>query len=190
MNLMELGERIGVHGFLHCNELEKLVDLAANRDVLEIGSFRGLSAWGMAISARSVLCVDTFAANSAGQQQMGHVTTLADFVESVSRFKNVRYFIGTSEAASNEALQPGENNTAAGSFVPHGQFDLIFLDAMHTYEDVKADIARWWPRVKAGGVMAFHDYGHWDFPGVKQAVDEVLGVPQNLLVTLAWFVKV
>src|SRR6186713_1466154 len=47
VNMLELAARIGVEGFLHCEELNKLIELAVNRDVLEVGSFRGLSAWGM-----------------------------------------------------------------------------------------------------------------------------------------------
>lgn len=175
-NLLEIAEDAGVKGFLHCAEFQQLIEMAAGRDVLEVGSFMGLSAYGMAWTAKSVQCVDTFRANSAGQTQMPHRTTLQAFDAAVARFNNVKRFVGSSaEAAGDAAVQ--------------GQFDLVFLDAMHTYEDVLLDIKRWWPRVRNGGIMAFHDYGHHDFPGVKQAVDEVLGVLQNVIVTLGWLVK-
>lgn len=174
MNLLELSEQIGIKGFLHCSELQRLVELAANRNVLEVGAFMGLSAWGMAITAKTVVSLDTFRANSAGQQQMAELTTLDDYVKAVSRFGNVRWHVGTSEQGA-----------AAGL----GDFDMIFLDAMHTYEDVKADIERWWPRVKSGGLMAFHDYGHDHFPGVKQAVDERFGELPNREITLGWIFK-
>lgn len=174
MNLLELSEQIGIKGFLHCSELQRLVELAANRNVLEVGAFMGLSAWGMAITAKSVVSLDTFRANSAGQQQMDELTTLDDYSRAVSRFQNVRWHIGTSEQGAAYGL---------------GDFDMIFLDAMHTYEDVKADIERWWPRVKSGGLMAFHDYGHDHFPGVKQAVDERFGELPNREITLGWIYK-
>lgn len=174
MNLLELSEQIGVKGFLHCAELQRLVELAANRNVLEVGAFMGLSAWGMAITAKSVVSLDTFRANSAGQQQMDELTTLDAYTKAVSRFGNVRWHVGTSEQGA-----------AAGL----GDFDMIFLDAMHTYEDVKADIERWWPRVLPGGLMAFHDYGHDHFPGVKQAVDERFGELPNREITLGWIFK-
>ena len=175
-NLLELSASASVQGFLHCDEFHQLIELAAGKDVLEVGSFMGLSAYGMAWTAKSVQCVDTFRANSAGQKQMDNHTTLAAFDKAVSRFNNVKRFVGTSEeAALNSAVQ--------------GQFDFVFLDAMHTYEDVKADIERWWPRVRSGGVMAFHDYGHHDFPGVKQAVDERFGPLQNVCITLGWLDK-
>lgn len=176
MNALERATRIGVEGFLHCAELEQLIDLACASDVLEVGSFKGLSAWGMASVARTVRAVDTFRANSAGQQQMQQMTTFTEFNAAISRFNNVAYFIGSSEDAAR--------------FL-HDDYDFIFLDAMHTYEDVKADIERWWPRVREGGTMAFHDYSHAAFPGVQQAVDEVFGPVKdnNLIVTLRWIHK-
>lgn len=176
MNLLERATAIGVEGFLHCEELEKLVDLACGKDVLEIGSFKGLSAWGMAAVAKRVTCVDTFCANSAGQQQMSAVTTRDDFEWAVRRFNNVFPLQSSSEMAAN----------SVGAF---NQFEMIFLDAMHTYEDVKADITRWLPKLTNGGLFVFHDYGHRDFPGVKQAVDERFGPLPNVLVTLGWLTK-
>lgn len=174
MNLLETAERIGVKGFLHCNEFEKLVELAENRDVLEIGAFMGLSAWGMALTAKTITSIDTFRANSAGQQQMSDITTLADYRKAVARYSNVTWYIGTSAEISRTL---------------HGEWDMIFLDAMHTYESVLDDIDRWWPRVKPGGIMVFHDYYHDHFPGVAQAVNERFGELPNRLVTLGWLSK-
>jgi len=178
MNLLTLTGKINVQGFLHEAEMEKLVELGINKDVLEVGSFMGLSAYCFAIAAKSVMCVDTFSANTAGQQQMETLQTLAAFDEAVARFANVKRFVGTSERA-------------AGFYGIPGQFDLVFLDAMHTYEDVKADIDRWWPRVRNGGMMAFHDYRHDHFPGVEKAVDEKFGpAPEGTTIgTLRWIEK-
>lgn len=133
----------------------------------------GLSAWGMALTAASVTSIDTFKANSAGQQQMEQITTLNDYLNAISRYRNVTYHIGASEGLS--PIMEGR------------LFDMVFLDAMHDYENVKADIERWWPKVIRGGIMAFHDYGHHDFPGVKRAVDERFGlITENVVITLAW----
>jgi len=51
--------------------------------------------------------------------------------------------------------------------------DLIFVDGDHEYEGCKMDIETWLPKLKTGGFMAGHDYGHERFPGVKKAVDEI-----------------
>ena len=51
------------------------------------------------------------------------------------------------------------------------QHDLVFIDALHDYENVTADLAAWWPKVRAGGVLAGHDFNH-KWPGVERAVAE------------------
>jgi Predicted O-methyltransferase len=179
MNLLELAESIGVTGFLHCDELQKLVELAANRDVLEVGSYRGLSAWGMSIAAKSVTCVDTFKACTNGQRQEEQYTTLDAFTAAVRRYaaNRVRAHLMASEVAA--------------PVIGDQTFDMIFLDAMHTYEDVRADINRWLPKLRAGGVFVLHDYRHADFPGVEKAADEIFGpAPEGTtLVTLRWIQK-
>jgi predicted O-methyltransferase YrrM len=49
--------------------------------------------------------------------------------------------------------------------------DFVYIDAAHDYDNVKADILAWKPKVKKGGILAGHDYVH---PPVKRAVDELL----------------
>jgi predicted O-methyltransferase YrrM len=173
MNLLELAGLIGVEGFLHCNELEKLVELAVNRDVLEIGSYRGLSAWGMGMVARSLTCVDTFRAASDGQRQTGSHTTLDAFNLAVRRYNHVKVYSVSSERAIDLVVD---------------DFDMVFVDAMHTYPEVIGDVQRWRPHVRPGGLLVFHDYGHDAFPGVKEAVDECFGpAPDGTVeVTLRW----
>lgn len=67
----------------------------------------------------------------------------------------------------------------ASLVVAPGSLDLCYIDADHTYEAVKCDLAAWWPKVKSGGIFAGHDYTQYEVIapsgatfGVKQAVDE------------------
>lgn len=62
----------------------------------------------------------------------------------------------------------------AAPLVPDGWADFVFIDAGHSYEAVKADIAAWLPKVKPGGWFGGHDY-HKNHPGVIRAVDEAFG---------------
>lgn len=57
--------------------------------------------------------------------------------------------------------------------------DFVFIDADHSYEAVKADIAVWFPKVKKGGFIGGHDYNHnevWkavnEFFAEKFAIDQ------------------
>jgi predicted O-methyltransferase YrrM len=61
---------------------------------------------------------------------------------------------------------------------PDGSLDAVFLDASHKYEDVRADILAWLPKVKSGGILAGHDYTYRndDWPDVRRAVDEAFPV--------------
>ena len=53
---------------------------------------------------------------------------------------------------------------------------LLYIDGLHTYDGVHADIETWLPRVVPGGVVVFDDYDNTlEGMGVKQAVDELLG---------------
>lgn len=73
-------------------------------------------------------------------------------------------------------------------------FDVIYIDADHTYEGIKRDLLDWWPKLKIGGVFSGHDYCNNKIKneaqqvvefGVVQAVDEFIkekGI-QNLHVT-------
>ncbi|GAB3281260.1 class I SAM-dependent methyltransferase [Parahaliea aestuarii] len=48
--------------------------------------------------------------------------------------------------------------------------DLLHIDGLHTYEAVKEDFESWYPKVKPGGIVLFHDvmarikdFGAWKF---------------------------
>lgn len=57
---------------------------------------------------------------------------------------------------------------------PDASLDLVFVDALHTYEDTHQIIAAYLPKVRPGGTLAGHDYEPAKFPGVVRAVDELL----------------
>ncbi len=51
--------------------------------------------------------------------------------------------------------------------------DSVFIDALHEYCDVVADISEWLPLIKPGGLICGHDYST-AHRGVMDAVNEVL----------------
>lgn len=50
--------------------------------------------------------------------------------------------------------------------------DVVYIDGAHDYASVVADLAAWTPKIKAGGLIAGHDYNPGAWPGVVQAVTE------------------
>lgn len=67
-------------------------------------------------------------------------------------------------------------------------FDLVYIDTdPHKYDQLKKEIELWIPKVKTGGVLAFHDYGHPWHPDVKTCVDEYCHKNHKVLFTKAYY---
>jgi methyltransferase family protein len=74
-------------------------------------------------------------------------------------------------------LHQGDSATIL-STLPEGHFDWIYLDADHSYEGVRRDIAAAMPKLKADGLLVFNDYTFWSHSelmeyGVIRAVNEL-----------------
>jgi hypothetical protein len=68
--------------------------------------------------------------------------------------------------------------------------DFCYVDAGHTYECVKNDIAAWWPKIKPGSYFGGDDYTK-GWPGVQKAVQE-FGKENNLKIKKmgrCWYVQ-
>lgn len=90
----------------------------------------------------------------------------------------------------------------AAAMIPNGSLDFCYIDADHAYEAVKADFNAWFPKVRSGGIISFHDYGVNDCIGVKTFIDEyIIAHPEikwyfttedfwnGLEYQTAWFIK-
>ena len=63
--------------------------------------------------------------------------------------------------------------------------DFVFIDADHSYEGVKNDIAAWEPKVKSGGYIIGHDI---HFETVNKAVEERYGKSYQTADDFLWYV--
>jgi cephalosporin hydroxylase len=70
-------------------------------------------------------------------------------------------------------LRVAESLVASCAF-PDESLEFVFLDSGHQYEQTKAEIRCWLPKVRCGGVLAGHDYFSTENPGVRQAVEELI----------------
>ena len=73
--------------------------------------------------------------------------------------------------------------------------NLVYIDACHKYECVKNDIIHWLPLTKQ--IISGHDYNtdefiqyHPHIAGVKVAVNELLGKPDNNYGDGSWYKKI
>lgn len=48
------------------------------------------------------------------------------------------------------------------SFTPAEKYDLVYIDANHSYEYVKQDLEYWWPHIAPGGYLTGDDWGWTD----------------------------
>ena len=63
------------------------------------------------------------------------------------------------------------SNEAAEMFKDNS-LDFIYLDANHKYEEVKADIEMWFPKLKSNGIISGHDF-------IEDGIRSVVGVPTD-----------
>ncbi len=63
----------------------------------------------------------------------------------------------------------------AAEIFPDAYLDMVYIDAIHTFEHVYADIGYWLPKVRKGGIIAGHDYGDEVWVEVKDAVHKWFG---------------
>ena len=66
------------------------------------------------------------------------------------------------------------DSLTASTFFPDASIAWVHLDARHDYENVKADIQTWLPKIAVGGWLSGDDYDEIKWPGVAAAVREVL----------------
>lgn len=132
-----------VDGWLTFEEGRLLQGLAAGRDVLELGSWRGRSAIAMSATARSVVTVDAH----VGDVHTGAADTWSDLLNNLER---------TGAAGNVAARRMRLEDVNVGAMA--GRFDLVFIDSEHTPAAAERDTRIALSAVKPGGLIAYHDW--------------------------------
>jgi len=52
-----------------------------------------------------------------------------------------------------------------------GELDFVYIDAAHDFDNAMIDVIHWAPKVRAGGIVAGHDYFYWPGFNVIGAVN-------------------
>lgn len=176
LRLAEGDANAAVLGGLTDEEMRAVCDWATEdvgKTVVEVGTLFGLTAReiaGRIVNGR-VVAVDNFSWNPLGLPAAVH----EDFTRRILRGTNVEIWKMDSAAFREKAKELG-------------RIDLIFFDADHRYDAVKAELL--W--AKAAGIpqICGHDYGNPNpLFGVTRAVNEVFGKENIEVVGMCWRVK-
>lgn len=137
------------------NEIERdsLANYAKGKKILELGSFMGKSAAHMAKSgAIEILCIDTF--NCDAVPGITHFDTFQHFLTNISPHPQISFL--------------PMNTREAHKYIPNHYFDVLLIDADHSYGGCLHDLVHYSFKVKKGGCILLHDYS-FQFLGVKMA---------------------
>lgn len=155
------------------DETRELQRLAKGRRCLEVGSAHGWSATAMALAgAESVTAVDPHEPHVTNEE----LPTLGEMGATLHAY-GVTDLVTIDRRRSQEALPALRD---AGE-----RFGLIFIDGDHEREAVDHD-TRWAEiLLSPDGVIACHDYGNDNTPGVKEALDSLFpGGPARVIHSL------
>lgn len=132
--------------------------------LVEVGVWLGRSIFSIADIAVQrrikIIAVDTWL-GSEEHATLNKEKLFERFLDNVVKFKLERYVTPLHLESTLAARVMAKANT---------KFDLVFIDAAHDSESVKADIAAWLPLTRK---IAGHDYTP-GYCGVPNAVDELL----------------
>ena len=144
------------------NRLFGLIDLLehheANKEwkVIEIGSYAGASAELISQYVEEVTCCDIW------EEYIHPLERALNVYQNFKKTKERNPNIIERKKKSDELINEYDNNT----------FDMIYIDADHSYQSTKNNILKWFNKIKNNGIVCGHDY-HMN--EVKKAVDEIFG---------------
>jgi len=156
--------------------------------IVEIGSYKGQSTVFLAVEIANsnkhinFYAIDTWAGSNENLDNnspyyMPNIHELYTIYE--NNISSVKNYINSIKS----------NSIEASTLFADQSIDIVFIDACHEYECIKADIAAWLPKVKHGGILAGHDYNH-GWPGVNRAVNEYFGIDNIKVSEYCWIYKV
>ena len=167
--------------------LKRLIKIFSPKEVLEVGSWVGDSAVAMleVDPGVHVTCVDTFKgtdSDQCGDIARGLIKITSKDIVYETFLENIKPYQDRVRVIRRDSITAADRFHAA-------TLDMVYLDAGHTYKELKADIGAWLPCIKNTGIIAGHDYGDPQFPGVTEAVREAFGSAVNHENNV-WWVKV
>lgn len=144
-------------------------------NMIEIGSYAGESTQIFAKEFKSVIAIDPFIndydPNDITCSYMELEKVYDTFKEVVDRNDNIKHI----RMISDDAVE-----SLKGTSV-----DFIYIDGLHTYEQIKKDIKNYLPLLKPNCLIGGHDY-HRNWGGVVKGINELLGDPDATFLDTSW----
>ncbi len=145
-----------------------------NIKIVEVGSWKGFSTIFLGRVASEcegyVFCVDHWKGNEGTDNvQEAQTQDVQKVFEHNMKTLGLWAFIKPMAMDSLVACKSFEDNSV----------DLVFLDADHRYDNFKADLIGWYPKVKVGGIICGHDCeGYYSLHTAKgkEVIDQNLAV--------------
>lgn len=165
--------------------LNHLIDYVCDKDcrnlrLLEIGSYTGESTIVFAERFGEVIAIDPFLnnydPNDAACKHADFSDVYNKFLERTKDFTNIKLI----KKKSDDAIEDLKDE----------KFDIVYIDGMHTYEQVLKDINNYIKIINPGGFISGHDYTPQYWPGVVKAVNETIGIPEKVFQDTSWIKKI
>lgn len=148
-------------------------------NMIEIGSYSGESTKIFSKFFNSVISIDPFINDYDDNDITCTYMDLTDvyerFNENISECENIQHIRKISDDAILE--------------IKEHKVDFVYIDGLHTYEQVKKDIKNYVGLINNGGFIGGHDY-HPNWQGVVNAINESLGVPNKTFTDTSWIFKI
>lgn len=125
--------------------LKLLIDKYINdtMNMLEIGSFAGVSSELFAMHVKKIICIDPYSPYPEIDYD-SIINAENEFISMMANYDNITKLKVNSKDAVN--------------LFHDGSFDIIYIDGAHDYDNVKFDITSWIPKIKDGGYLSGHDF--------------------------------
>lgn len=174
-----LDMRSNYHGL---TELVKTIQQTHNTKdftLIEIGAYSGQSTTFFANVFGHVITIDPFISDydplDPACKFMPLESVYENFFKNTSTYSNILHIKKTSDDAIKE-LKKTSNVL------------MVYIDGLHTYEQVKKDIQNYKDLILPDGYLCGHDYHKQQWKGVCDAVDE-FGGPDLVFSDSSWMIR-